>query len=127
MQIAFDARGRLWVVTMPSFPHTVPGQPQEDKIIVLEDTDHDGKADQCTTFAQGLDALDGNAFQMYGDGVVLDGLALTWTPLGVYHPFNHANLLGYGKGVAAVRFDFRNGPIGYNLYREIALTGTPTP
>jgi lysophospholipase L1-like esterase len=49
VQIAFDARGRLWVVTMPSFPHTVPGQPQEDKIIVLEDTDRDGKADRCTT------------------------------------------------------------------------------
>lgn len=62
VQIAFDARGRLWVVTMPSFPHTVPGQPQEDKIIVLEDTDRDGKADQCTTFAQGFDALDGVTF-----------------------------------------------------------------
>ena len=30
VQMAFDARGRLWVVTMPSFPHTVPGaQPPE--------------------------------------------------------------------------------------------------
>ncbi len=66
VQIAFDARGRLWVVTMPSFPHTVPGQPQEDKIIVLEDTDHDGKADRCTTFAEGLDALDGIAFTENG-------------------------------------------------------------
>ena len=66
VQIAFDARGRLWVVTMPSFPHTVPGQPQEDKIIVLEDTDHDGKADKCTTFAGGFDALDGIAFTENG-------------------------------------------------------------
>ena len=66
VQIAFDARGRLWVVTMPSFPHTVPGQPQEDKIIVLEDTNHDGKADKCTTFASGFDALDGIAFTEQG-------------------------------------------------------------
>lgn len=66
VQIAFDARGRLWVVTMPSFPHTVPGQPQEDKIIVLEDTDRDGKADKCTTFAGGFDALDGIAFTENG-------------------------------------------------------------
>ena len=226
VQIAFDVRGRLWVVTMPSFPHTVPGQPQEDKIIVLEDTDHDGKADQCTTFAGGFDALDGiaftengaligeqsrhwlmrdtdgdgradtktemlrgldvtdshhggmvatdpvggvwfsdgvfhrsqfetpfgvhrgfdattyrqdprtgrietewqsitpnpwnitfdrtgNAFQMYGDGLVLDGLALTWTPLGVYHPFRHAETVAYGKGSAAASISSPNFPDEY--------------
>ncbi len=226
VQIAFDARGRLWVVTMPSFPHTVPGQPQEDKIIVLEDTDHDGRADKCTTFASGLDALDGvafteqgviiseqprhwlmqdtdgdgradtrrellrgvdmtdshhggmiaadpagavwfcdgvfhrsqfetpfgphrivdsstcrhnlltgrietewqsitpnpwkitfdrwgNTYQMYGDGVVLDGLVLTWSPLGVYHPFNHGGVLGYGKGSAAASISSPNFPAEY--------------
>ena len=226
VQIAFDARGRLWAVTMPSFPHTLPGQPQEDKIIVLEDTDHDGKADKCTTFAGGFDALDGiaftengaligeqsrhwlmrdtdgdgradtrtemlrgldltdshhggmvatdpvggvwfsdgvfhrsqfetpfgvhrgfdattyrqdprtgrietewqsitpnpwrvtfdrtgNAFQMYGDGLVLDGLALTWTPLGIYHPFRYAETVGYGKGSAAASISSPNFPDEY--------------
>jgi putative membrane-bound dehydrogenase-like protein len=221
VQIAFDARGRLWVVTMPSFPHTVPGQSQEDKIIVLEDTDRDGKADKCTTFAGGLDTLDGiafsehgvvvseqprhwlmqdtdgdgradtrrellrgvdvtdshhggmiaadptgaiwlcdgvfhrsqletpygvhrsvdsttlrhdlrtgrvetewqsitpnpwkitfdrwgNTYQMYGDGLVMDGLALTWTPLGAYHPFAHAKFVGYGKGSAAASISSPN-------------------
>ena len=39
VQIAFDAKGRLWVVTMPSFPHTVPGLTLPDKILILEDTD----------------------------------------------------------------------------------------
>jgi len=223
VQTAFDARGRLWVVTMPSFPHTIPGQPQEDRIIVLEDTDRDGRADTCTTFADGLDALDGiaftdqgvllseqsrhwlmhdtdgdgradtktetlrgldvtdshhggmiaadpvggvwfsdgvfhrsqfetpfgvhrgfdsstyrldprtgrietewqsitpnpwrvtfdrtgNVFQMYGDGLVLDGLPLTWTPLGVYHPFAHAQTVGYGKGSAAASVSSPNFP-----------------
>ena len=66
VQIAFDARGRLWVATMPSFPHTVPGLPPPDKIIILEDTDRDGKADKCTTFAENLDALDGIAFHHLG-------------------------------------------------------------
>ena len=226
VQIAFDARGRLWVVTMPSFPHTVPGQPQEDKIIVLEDTNRDGKADKCTTFVDGLDALDGvafteqgvviseqprhwlmkdtdgdgkadakrellrgvdvtdshhggmiaadpmgsiwfcdgvfhrsqfetpygvhrivdsttcrhnlltgrietewqsitpnpwkitfdrwgNTFQMYGDGLVLDGLALTWTPLGVYHPFSYAKVVGYGKGSAAASISSPAFPAEY--------------
>jgi glucose/arabinose dehydrogenase/plastocyanin len=69
IQIAFDHRGRLWVVTMPSFPHTVPGEQPADKIIILEDTDHDGKADRCTTFADGLNVPDGLAF--YRDGVII--------------------------------------------------------
>ena len=66
VQMAFDARGRLWVVTMPSFPHTVPGLTPEDKLIILEDTDRDGQADKCTTFAENLDALDGVAFHHQG-------------------------------------------------------------
>ena len=226
VQIAFDARGRLWVVTMPSFPHTVPGQPQEDKIIVLEDTDHDGTADKCTTFAGGFDALDGiaftedgaligeqsrhwlmrdtdgdgradtktealrgldvtdshhggmvatdptggvwfsdgvfhrsqfetpfgvhrgfdsstyrqdmrtgrietewqsltpnpwrvtfdrtgNVFQMYGGGDVLDGLQLTWTPLGIYQPYAFGKLLDYGKGSGATSISSPNFPDEY--------------
>lgn len=66
VQIAFDARGRLWVVTMPSFPHTIPGEKPDDRILILEDTDRDGKADRCTTFAGGFDALDGVAFHERG-------------------------------------------------------------
>jgi len=66
VQMAFDARGRLWVTTMPSFPHTIPGQRPADKILILEDRDHDGKADSCTVFANGFDALDGIAFHERG-------------------------------------------------------------
>ena len=66
VQISFDARGRLWVVTMPSFPHTIPGEQPRDKILILEDTDRDGRADTCTTFADGFDALDGVAFHERG-------------------------------------------------------------
>ncbi len=76
VQIAFDARGRLWVVTMPSFPHTVPGLTPPDKILILEDTDRDGKADQVTTFAEGLDALDGVAF--HRDGVIISEQPRLW-------------------------------------------------
>ncbi len=240
VQIAFDARGRLWVVTMPSFPHTVPGLPPQDRLVVLEDTNHDGKADKCTTFVEGLDALDGvafsemgvivseqpklwlmndtngdgkadtrrellrgidvtdshhggmiatdpighvmfcdgvfhrsqietpfgvvrgidattyrlnprngrvetewqsqtpnpwkitcdrtgNFFQMYGDGVVLDALPLTWTPLGVYHPFNHGHTLGYGKGSAAASISSPNFPDAYQQgMASAALLGSYT-
>jgi glucose/arabinose dehydrogenase/azurin len=69
VQIAFDARGRLWVVTMPTWPHTVPGEAPKDKVLILEDTNRDGKADQQTIFADGLDALDGIAFHQ--DGVIV--------------------------------------------------------
>jgi glucose/arabinose dehydrogenase/azurin/lysophospholipase L1-like esterase len=226
VQMAFDARGRLWVLTMPSWPHTVPGSLPEDKVLILEDTDRDGKADKCTVFVDGLDAVDGIAFhedgvivsaqprlwimrdtngddradvktellrgvdvtdshhggmiaadplgkvwlcdgvfhrsqfetpfgevrgidastyrldphsgrmdvewqsttpnpwkmtfdregspfQMYGDGLVLDGLQLTWTPLGAYHKFAHAKVLGYGKGSGAASISSPNFPDAY--------------
>ncbi len=52
--IAFDARGRLWVATMPTYPQVVPGVPPSDKIVILEDTDGDGRADRHVVFADGL-------------------------------------------------------------------------
>ena len=223
VQLSFDARGRLWVVTMPSFPHTVPGERPADKILVLEDRDRDGRADTCTVFAEGFDALDGVAFhergvivsaqprllvlqdtdgdgradtsaellrgvdvtdshhggmvvsdplghllfcdgvfhrsqfetpfgvvrgidsttyrldprtgrvgtewqsqtpnpwkiaftaqgqplQRYGGGHLLDGLPLTWTPLGVYHPYGHGTVLNYGKGSALAVISSPNFP-----------------
>lgn len=52
--IKFDNAGRLWVSTMPSYPHWRPKTKLEDKIIILEDKNGDGKADQCKVFADGL-------------------------------------------------------------------------
>ena len=55
VHITFDNKGRLWVATMPTYPHWRPGDPKpNDKIIILEDTNNDGKADKQTTFAEGL-------------------------------------------------------------------------
>ncbi|WP_324028060.1 c-type cytochrome [Maribacter sp. BPC-D8] len=54
-QISFDNKGRLWIATLPSYPHYKPGDPKpNDKIIILEDTDNDGKADKETVFADKL-------------------------------------------------------------------------
>ncbi len=50
----WDALGRLWVATSPIYPHLKPGQRANDKIIVLEDTDGDGRADKRTVFADHL-------------------------------------------------------------------------
>jgi len=55
MQMSFDNKGRLWIATMPSYPHYKPGDSKpNDKIIILEDTNGDGKADKQTVFADGL-------------------------------------------------------------------------
>ncbi|MGI9176906.1 MAG: DUF7133 domain-containing protein, partial [Pirellulales bacterium] len=51
VQLAFDSKGRLWVSTMPSYPQWQPGSPKPaDKLVILEDTDHDGTADKSTVF-----------------------------------------------------------------------------
>ncbi len=54
MAMTFDARGRLWVLTMPSYPHAVPGEAPTDKLVILEDRDGDGRADHHTVFADDL-------------------------------------------------------------------------
>ncbi|WP_236010463.1 PVC-type heme-binding CxxCH protein [Candidatus Laterigemmans baculatus] len=50
----FDERGRIWVSTMPSYPMYLPGTPPDDKILILEDSDGDGRMDKQTVFADGL-------------------------------------------------------------------------
>ncbi|WP_395742740.1 PVC-type heme-binding CxxCH protein [Prosthecobacter sp.] len=52
--IRWDERGRLWVLQTSDYPQAQPGMVSDDKIIILEDTDHDGRADKRTTFAGGL-------------------------------------------------------------------------
>lgn len=54
IQMNWDARGRLWVATSTVYPQILPGQVPEDKIVVLEDTDGDGRADRSHVFADGL-------------------------------------------------------------------------
>lgn len=68
VQLSFDNKGRLWVATMPSYPHYKPGDARpQDKLIILEDTDGDGKADKQTTFADNLHIPVG--FEIAADGV----------------------------------------------------------
>jgi len=65
VQLTFDLKGRCWVATMPSYPQYLPPNKPNDKILVLEDTDGDGKADKQTVFADGLHLPTG--FEL-GDG-----------------------------------------------------------
>ena len=68
VQLTFDNKGRLWVATMPSYPHYKPGDPKpNDKIIILEDTNSDGKADRQIIFADSLHLPVG--FELAPEGV----------------------------------------------------------
>ncbi len=69
VQMTFDAQGRLWVAVWPTYPHWKPKEAMNDKILVLEDTDNDGKADKMTVFADGLHCPTG--FELYDGGVLV--------------------------------------------------------
>ena len=67
VSLAFDEQGRLWVLVIPTYPQYLPGVAPQDKLLVLEDTDGDGRADTCDVFADGLHVPTG--FEL-GDGGV---------------------------------------------------------
>ncbi|MCW5550980.1 MAG: azurin [Verrucomicrobiae bacterium] len=69
VQMAFDTRGRLWVAVWPSYPERTPTSTIGDKLLVLEDTNNDGKADKVTTFLDDLNCPTG--FQFFKDGVLV--------------------------------------------------------
>ena len=67
MQLSFDNKGRLWVATMPSYPHWKPGDAKPaDKLLIYEDTNGDGKADKETVFANDLNIPIGFEFAPEG-------------------------------------------------------------
>ena len=55
--IDWDIQGRLWVVEMPGFMADLTGSNEYEpigRVVVLEDTDGDGRMDRRTVFADGL-------------------------------------------------------------------------
>src|SRR5262249_6006423 len=55
LNIAFDARGRLWVTDTIEYPYpAADGSKARDTVKVLEDFGPDGRARKITTFATGL-------------------------------------------------------------------------
>jgi glucose/arabinose dehydrogenase len=69
VQMAFDTRGRLWVAAWKSYPHWQPKTAMEDKLLILEDTNGDGKADKRTVFAGDLHNPTG--FEFWNGGVIV--------------------------------------------------------
>ena len=69
MQMTFDAKGRLWVASWPTYPHWRPKSAMNDKLLIFEDTDGDGKADKMTAFADDLHCPTG--FEIVPGGVLI--------------------------------------------------------
>jgi putative heme-binding domain-containing protein len=69
-QIGFDSKNRLWVACMPNYPQWLPGASKpNDRLLILEDTNDDGKADKRTVFYDKLICPTG--FEFYKDGVLV--------------------------------------------------------
>ena len=116
--IDFDNEGRIWVATMESYPHWKPKSVLNDKLLVLTDSDKDGKADNCDVFADGLHQPTG--FEIAGNGVYVaqqpDILFLTDEDGDLQADTRIRKLVGFDSadshhGIAAFTF----GP-GGNLY-----------
>ena len=70
--MAFDERGRLWVIEAMDYPNEVlNGQPGDDRIKILEDTNGDGRADKFTVFAEHLNLPTSLVFA--NGGVIVSG------------------------------------------------------
>src|SRR5690348_2111634 len=54
MNLAFDARGRLWVTHSREYPIAAAPGTGRDRVSILEDTNGDGRADKFTVFADNL-------------------------------------------------------------------------
>ena len=69
VQLAVDTKGRLWVAAWKNYPHWQPKTPMDDTLLILEDTDRDGKADKRTVFAGDLNNPTG--FEFWNGGVIV--------------------------------------------------------
>ncbi len=79
MNLAFDGRGRLWVTTTAEYPYAAPGDREgRDRIVVLEDTTGDGRADKTTTFADGLNIPTGILPDPDGRGCIAWSIPNIW-------------------------------------------------
>ncbi len=77
VSMAWDDRGRLWVVELYDYPYTTKeGAKNRDRVKVLEDTDGDGRADKVTVFADGLNLA--TAVQIGNGGVYVGAAPDLW-------------------------------------------------
>ncbi len=77
MNIAFDAKGRLWVSSSREYPFPAPlDKPARDSIKIFEDFDENGHARKVTTFVDGLNIPIG--LYPYKNGVIAWSIPNIW-------------------------------------------------
>ena len=59
--MSWDPAGRLWVLVTAAYPQLKPTDTPSDKLLILTDTNADGRADKTTVFADGLNMPTGFA------------------------------------------------------------------
>lgn len=57
--MTIDDRGRLWVAEAYSYPVRLPEEQANDRILIFEDNDNDGKFDKKTVFTEKLNLVSG--------------------------------------------------------------------
>ena len=68
VQMQVDGKGRLWVAAWTNYPKQAPLGKTTDKLLIFEDTDRDGVADDMKVFAEIPNPL---GFEFWGGGVVV--------------------------------------------------------
>ena len=107
--IRWDERGRLWVLQTSDYPQAKPGTVSDDKIIILEDTDHDGRADKHTVFTGGLSQP--------------MGMELAPRDAGVKSPNGHSVYVGEGEKLWLMHDDDGDDRVDR---REVVFSGFGT-
>lgn len=69
--IDVDAHGRVWVAEIVNYRGHANTRATGDRILVLEDTDHDGKADKQTVFCEGKDMDSPHGVAVLGNKVIV--------------------------------------------------------
>ncbi|WP_322284249.1 PVC-type heme-binding CxxCH protein [Prosthecobacter sp.] len=107
--IRWDERGRLWVLQTSDYPQAKPGTVSDDKIIILEDTNHDGRADKSTVFTGGLSQP--------------MGMELAPRDAGVKSPNGHSVYVGEGEKLWLMHDDDGDDRVDR---REVVFSGFGT-
>ena len=66
-----DRDGRIWVTEGVDYRHKKDRRPEGDRIVVLEDLDHDGKADHSHVFVQDPELVSPLGIAVFGNQVVV--------------------------------------------------------
>jgi len=127
MSMAWDERGRLYVIETVDYPNEVRTEGGNDQIKILEDTDGDGKADKSTVFAENLNIP--TSIMAVNGGVLIsmapDFVFLKDTDGDDVADVREVVMTGWGKsdthaGPSNLKYGFDNkiwGVLGYSGFR----------